>query len=104
MRFPTTTCVHPLPDGPASAPPRRTISDRYCTRNDGRRRNFISEIVANRSQTGAAEAKCEDEARVPRTHLGRIIAVESDQEEADAVEQVLVADVAVRARRGHGGQ
>ena len=41
---------------------------------------------------------------VPRTHLGRVIAVESDQQEADAVEQVLVADVVVRARRGHGGQ
>lgn len=39
----------------------------------------------------------------PRTHLGHAIAVESDQQEADTVEQVLVADVVVRLRRGHGG-
>jgi hypothetical protein len=37
-----------------------------------------------------------------RTHLGRDVALESDEEEADAVEQVLVADVVIRAGRGHG--
>ena len=41
---------------------------------------------------------------MPQTHLGRDVALESDEEEADAVEQVLVADVVVRAGRGHGGE
>ena len=41
---------------------------------------------------------------MPQTHLGRDVALESDEEEADAVEQVLVADVVVRAGRGHGSE
>ena len=41
---------------------------------------------------------------MPRTHLGRDVALESNEEEADAVEQVLVADVVVRAGRGHAGE
>jgi hypothetical protein len=103
MRFHTITCAHPLPDGPASLPPRRTISDRYYTRNNGRSRNFIGQDVANR-KFGLHKQIARTRRGVPRTHLGRVIGVESNQHEADAVEQVLVADVVVRGRRGHSGQ
>ena len=41
---------------------------------------------------------------MPQTHLGRDVALESDEKEADAVEQVVIADVVVRAGRGHGGE
>jgi len=100
--------VHPLPDGPASAPPRRSISERYCTRTPSElisRWNESSQSSQARRQTEAAKSDMRGGGvGMPQTHLGRDVALESDEEEADAVEQVLVADVVVRAGRGHGSE
>lgn len=70
---------------------------------------LIKPIAANRSHIEAPKARC-DYARtwggVSRAHLGsrRGVSIESDEEESDAVEQVVVEDFVVRAGRGHGGE